>query len=199
MPDLDEQLRRYFDTTAPAIDPETATRDAGAREVALVESSTRRGWRAVPLAIEDGAAEASPRASGVRGDSLPSERGRVPEGQTGFVQLLTDGKRFYWIGNRIYSSLGGRAWDEVEFAEGVSTPLLEGRMADAASAGQIIWSDRSSGYSPGQDPSTMTVEIVGIDGSIRVTSVCCGPYWAVQPPSTGRMMPFTMAAASDAR
>jgi hypothetical protein len=190
MADLDEQLRRYFDATAPAIDAETAVRGADdrAREVALVESVTRRGWRAVPLAIaaasimiigiggflalRDGrsdvaedvvidgsAADGLPRASDIRGDTLQWERGRVPDDQIGFVQLLTDGKRFYWIGDRIYSSPDGRTWDEVEFAEGVSTPLLEGRPADAASAGQIIWSDRSSGYSPGQDQATMTVEI----------------------------------------
>ena len=199
MPDLDEQLRRYFDATAPAIDPETAARGAEdrTREIALVESSTRRGWRAVPLAIaavsimivgiggflalrdgtpedeaiKDDAAEPSPRPSGVRGDTLQWERGRVPDDQTGFVQLLTDGKRFYWIGDRIYSSLDGTTWDEVEFADGVSTPLLEDRPADAASAGQIIWSDRSSGYSPGQDQATMTVEIVGIDGSVRVSEL----------------------------
>ena len=82
-------------------------------------------------------------------------------------------KRRYWIGNSIYSSIDGSSWEQVVFDEGTTTSLLGGRMADAASSGRLISSDRGD-VTPNADPTTMEVEVVGIDGSVRVSKLSSG-------------------------
>ena len=46
------------------------------------------------------------------------------------VQLLSDGKRFYWLGDRIFTSLDGTTWEPIDFDGGIPTRLLDGRRAE---------------------------------------------------------------------
>ncbi len=104
-----------------------------------------------------------PRPSGTRGDTLEWELGATPGDPSGLVQLMSDGKTLYWIGNRIYSSVEGKTWTEVEL-DGGSVPDLVGQgMVDAVWAGQLVASEASG--------ANVRVEIAGIDGSLRTATL----------------------------
>lgn len=212
MRDLDDQIRRYLDATAPAVDVESGVSTIAEDEtvIALAEHPRQRGRWVRTLAVaasiailavgiagifairddpaatieSDGSAttvdagadetapEPSARPSGERGEGLEWVRGAVPNGSPlEFVQLLSDGKRFYWVGDRIYTSLDGTTWEVVDFDGGMPTRLLDGRRAEAVWAGQLIQSEPFPSLGSTSGEPAVSVEIVGIDGSVRSSTL----------------------------
>ncbi|MGI9623708.1 MAG: hypothetical protein ACR2PK_12795 [Acidimicrobiales bacterium] len=195
MPDLCDQLKRYLDATTVAADAEPTTVDESDDDVValLDERPARRRGRvgllvaAMAIAVAgtigilalrsndesvtvDTADESelvgpgptpAPRPSGVLGDDLAWEQGSVPDEASGFLTLLSDGKSFYWVGAGLYSSGDGQTWAEVDFGNDPLPSLIGTGMVDAVFAGQLVSTSAAN--------TSVLVEIVGIDGSIRST------------------------------
>jgi hypothetical protein len=104
-----------------------------------------------------------PRPSGARGDTLKWELGAVPGDPSGFIQMMSDGKTLYWIGSRIYSSVEGKTWTEVELDDGPVPGLVGQGMVDAVWAGQLVVSEAGG--------ANVRVEIVGLNGSSRIATL----------------------------